>query len=60
MVVSKKLFRFKDTYEASRFRNVNEYTDEEVHNDEVHGVKDDINYRSDYERSVENTGQIFW
>jgi hypothetical protein len=30
-----------------------------MHNDEVHGVSNDINYGSRHERSVENTGEIF-
>jgi hypothetical protein len=31
-------------FEPSHWRSTNEYLDEEVHNDEIHGVTDDTNY----------------
>jgi hypothetical protein len=44
----------------SRWRSISELSDEELHNDEVHGVKNEtINYGINNTGSVENTEQIF-
>jgi hypothetical protein len=59
MAVSKKLFYDNPPkFRPSHWRSTNEYLDEEVHNDDVHGVKNDINYTISNAGSVENTEQI--
>ena len=41
---------------SSRWRSINEFSDEEMHNDDIHGVKNgDINHTINNAGSVENT-----